>query len=205
MTEDQQRHELQQLARILNDPADPDAASRLARAMRDDGEAPIVVSACLLGAPTRHDGGDRRTETVARAVAERRVLPLCPELLAGLGCPRPAIHFARGDGDDVVPESDADQDPGALPPLDTGPVAVDDQGVDRGPALLAGARRALALAQEAGAHEAILKERSPSCGCHEVHTAVGVAEGRGVFAALASRAGFTCRSDEDLGPPHSRR
>ena len=78
-------------------------------------------------------------------------------------------------------------------------------GVDRGPALPEGARRALALAQAAGVPAAILEERSPSCGCHEIHTGGGVADGRGIFAALAMRSGIACRSDEDLGPPHSRR
>jgi uncharacterized protein YbbK (DUF523 family) len=182
--------ELRELARALNDPGNP-LAFELARAGRGPAP-PVVVSACLLGARTRHDGGDRRSDAVERAVAGDAVLPLCPELLAGFGCPRAPVHFARGDGDD----------PARGP---TGARVVDDTGVDHGPALLEGARRALALAQAAGARAAILRERSPSCGCHEIHTAAGIVEGRGVFAALAMQAGIACRSHEDLGPPHSRR
>jgi uncharacterized protein YbbK (DUF523 family) len=173
------------LARLLNDPDNPQALA-LARACREpDGAPPIVVSACLLGAPVRYDGGDRRSGAVERATAGRSVLPLCPELLAGMGCPRPAIHFARGNGDTLV------SDPGAA-------AVLDDAGVDRTPALLVGARRALALAQAAGAREAILKERSPSCGCRQIHGPGGVLPGRGAFAALAAAAGLACRSDEEL-------
>ena len=133
----------------------------------------------------RYDGADRLTSAVEQATAGRAVLPLCPELLAGMGCPRPAIHFARGDGDALV------SDPGAA-------AVVDDTGADQAAALLAGARRALALAQAAGAREAILKERSPSCGCRQIHGPEGVVPGRGAFAALAARAGIACRSDEEL-------
>ena len=180
------------LARRLNDPGSPDAMA-LARAFRDqDGRPPIVVSACLLGAPVRHDGADRRTGAVEQATAGRAVLPLCPELLAGMGCPRPAIHFARGDGDTLA------SDP-------TAAAVVDGAGRDHATALLAGARRALALAQAAGAREAILKERSPSCGCHQIHGPDGIREGRGAFAALAARSGIACRSDEEIAAPQTRR
>ena len=185
--------EVRSLARRLNDPSHPDAALALARACRDqDGGAPLVVSACLLGAPVRYDGADRRTSAVEQATAGRAVLPLCPELLGGMGCPRPAVHFARGDGDALV------GDPGAA-------AVVDDAGTDHAAALLAGARRALALAQAAGAREAILKERSPSCGCHQIHTGDGISQGRGAFAALAARAGIACRSDEEIAAPYARR
>jgi uncharacterized protein YbbK (DUF523 family) len=191
MSGDRRAGELRELARSINDPSYPARALELARGMRG-ATPPVIVSACLLGAKARYDGGDRRTEAVERAVADDAVLPLCPELLAGLGCPRAPVHFARGDGDDLA------RDPRAAQVLD-------DAGVDRSAALLEGARRALALAQAAGARAAILKERSPSCGCHEIHTGGGVADGRGVFAALAMRSGITCRSEEDLGPPRSRR
>ncbi|HET6151120.1 MAG TPA: DUF523 domain-containing protein [Polyangia bacterium] len=179
-------------ARRLNDPGNPDA-SALARACRDQGGGPpIVVSACLLGAKVRYDGRDRRTDAVEQATAGRAVLPLCPELLGGMGCPRPAVHFARGDGDTLA------TDPAAA-------AVVDGAGTDHAAALLAGARRALALAQAAGAREAILKERSPSCGCHQIHGADGALAGRGAFAALAARSGIACRSDEEIAAPQKRR
>ena len=178
--------------RQLNDPGNPDATA-LARACRDqDGGPPIVVSACLLGAPVRYDGADRRTGAVERATAGRAVLPLCPELLAGMGCPRPAIHFTRGDGDTLATDA-------------TAAAVVDGAGTDHTAALLAGARRALALAQAAGAREAILKERSPSCGCHQIHGTDGIFSGRGAFAALAARSGIACRSDEEIAAAQKRR
>lgn len=162
---------------------DFDAALAVARGLRERGETPVVVSACLLGAPTRYDGRDRLTPAAVRVLDGRPVLPLCPELLGGMGCPRPPVHFADGDGEALA---------------GGGGRALDDRGRDAGPALLDGARRALALAQAAGAREAILKERSPSCGCRQVHGPAGVMAGRGVFTALARAAGLTCRSDEEI-------
>lgn len=60
----------------------------------------IVVSACLLGAQVRHDGGHTRapflTEQLARFVEFR---PLCPEEGAGMGTPRETVRLVdHGDG-----------------------------------------------------------------------------------------------------------
>jgi uncharacterized protein YbbK (DUF523 family) len=173
--------DLQALAAVLNG-SDEEAALRAAREVGRQGR-PVVVSACLMGAPVRFDGQAKTSTRVPKAVDGRPVLPLCPELLAGLGCPRPPIHFVRGSGPDVVAGTAS---------------APDSDGIDRGPELVAGARRALALAQAAGAPEAILKERSPSCGCRQIHGAGGVRPGEGVFATLARQAGLECVSDEEL-------
>jgi len=176
--------ELLALADRLNLGAPESAQAEAARVGASAGEVgTVAVSACLLGAPTRFDGRAKTSPPVLSALAGRALLPICPELLAGLGCPRAAIAFAEGDGDTVVEGRGR---------------ALDDTGADRAAALVRGAERALDLIRRAGAHEAVLKERSPSCGLHAVHGAQGVKPGRGVFAALAVRAGIACRSEEDL-------
>ncbi len=55
---------------------------------------PVGISTCLLGKEVRHDGGHKRskfcTDVLARHFDFRSI---CPELEAGLGVPRPAIHL----------------------------------------------------------------------------------------------------------------
>ena len=107
--------------------------------------------------------------------------PRSSEVLGGMGCPRPPVHFESGDGDVL---------------LDGFGRATDDRGVDASGALLRGAHRAAELARLAGARQAILKERSPSCGLLQIHTAAGLRAGRGCFAAALARRGLHIE-DED--------
>jgi uncharacterized protein YbbK (DUF523 family) len=139
------------------------------------GQRVVAVSACLLGERVRWDGGDRMSARVSLLLDDPAVavLPLCPEILGGLGCPRAPMHWA---GDHVL----------------------DDAGNDRTLALNAGAARADVLVHAAGASEAILKERSPSCGVRQVHGSSGLEPRQGAFAARLVRRGLRVLSDEDL-------
>lgn len=66
------------------------------------GSLPLLgVSACLLGRPVRYDGMDKTDERVRRLAGYLQVIPLCPELEAGLGVPRPPIRLLR-EGEDHV-------------------------------------------------------------------------------------------------------
>jgi uncharacterized protein YbbK (DUF523 family) len=160
--------------------ADEADARAAARELAGRGDV-VVVSACLLGERVRYDGRDRRDPDVEARIAGRVVLPLCPEVLGGMGCPRPPVHFAAGDGEAL---------------LYGGGQARDDRGRDAGPALRRGAARASELTRLAGANRAILKQRSPSCGTREVHGPAGVVAGRGAFAAALSQQGVAL-FDED--------
>lgn len=61
----------------------------------------IAVSACLLGKPVRYDGGHKRDRFISDKLSRVAELePVCPELLAGLGTPRPTIQL-RQIGDQV--------------------------------------------------------------------------------------------------------
>lgn len=50
----------------------------------------ILISACLLGAKVRYDGGDRLCDDprIARWQAEGRLAPFCPEVAGGFPTPR---------------------------------------------------------------------------------------------------------------------
>lgn len=153
------------------------AAAELGADARATGACVVVVSACLLGERVRYDGGDKHEPALVAALLSDpgvRVLPLCPEMLAGMGCPRPKVSFAE-DGR-----------------------VIDEAGRDRTFELDRGAARAARLAALAGAVRAILKERSPSCGVNEVHGPRGLEPGRGKLAERLARRGIPIVSEADV-------
>ncbi len=136
----------------------------------------MLVSACLLGRACRFDGKDKLVKELPDALRAEKAeaVPFCPEEAGGLGTPRPAAVIVGGDGEAV---------------LDGRARVVNDRGEDVTEAFLDGARQALDAARQHGCAVAYLKERSPSCGCAQVHTEKGVAKGSGVTAALLRRGG----------------
>ncbi len=137
----------------------------------------VLVSACLLGRACRFDGRDKTTPPLIEALEKGAVeaVPFCPEEAGGLGTPRPAATLRGGGGHDVV-EGRAQ--------------VINEAGDDVTEAFLAGGRLAVEEARAHRCEAAYLKERSPSCGCGQVHTDHGVAQGCGVTAALLQRAGI---------------
>ena len=65
--------------------------------MSDD--RPLVgISACLVGQRVRYDGLDKFNVLVAEQIAPHcRLLPFCPEAVAGMGIPRPPINLVQTD------------------------------------------------------------------------------------------------------------
>lgn len=129
----------------------------------------VIVSACLMGRRCRYDDGSKPSATVQAWVRDHEVLAVCPE--EHLGVPRPAANLVGGDGHDVL----------------DGAARVMTADADVTQAFIAGAER---CARDAD--QAILKARSPSCGCAENGGFDGV------FAALLRRRGVPVRTDEDL-------
>jgi uncharacterized protein YbbK (DUF523 family) len=148
--------------------------AELAR-IKASGKPVVIVSACLAGVRCRFDGRDKRDDAALARVAggaDVEMLPLCPEVLARFGVPRPAITLSHD-----------------------GKAATDDHGRDVSAELEAGARLADLLAREAGAVRALLKERSPSCGVTEVHGPDGVVAGQGRFALRLGKRGLPIVSE----------
>ncbi|MGQ0614022.1 MAG: DUF523 domain-containing protein [Planctomycetaceae bacterium] len=139
--------------------------------------ARVLVSACLLGRACRYDGRDKANAALGEALERHgaEAVPFCPEEAGGLGTPRPAAVLVGGDGAAVL----------------EGIARVrDDTGRDVTEAFLRGARLALEEARKRGCTAAYLKERSPSCGCAQIHTEGGAVTGSGVTAALLRREGI---------------
>jgi uncharacterized protein YbbK (DUF523 family) len=143
----------------------------------EPGGEPIIVSACLLGVRCNHRGGASPTPALLELAPEHRLVPVCPEVAGGLTTPRPAAEI-QADG--RVRTAD---------------------GADVTLAYRRGAAQAVSLAVAVGARRAVLKARSPSCGCHEVHDGSfgrRLIAGEGVTAEALRAAGVEVCSEEDL-------
>ena len=120
--------------------------------------------------------------------AEMELVPFCPELAAGLGCPRPPIELVQGEASEPSTVSTAStfQPRGSALPIRV--LRVDRQG-DATDALRAACEaEAEALARAGGVDGFVLKSRSPSCGlASPLHDPAGreIGTAPGLWAALA--------------------
>lgn len=145
----------------------------------------ILVSACLLGLPTRYDGHAKHSVSVLEYLQRRGLLPIpvCPEQLAGLSTPRPKTFFKKGNGDDVLSGSG---------------LVVNEHDETMNTIFLRGANMTLQVARLCHCRQALLKERSPSCGVHQIYLQDKKVAGRGVTAAILAEAGIKVFSEDDL-------
>lgn len=149
----------------------------------------ILVSACLVGERCRYDGGGfDRFGDLKRLVAQGEAIAVCPEVLGGLSTPRPPAELVGGDG------SAAWLGAARL---------VTEAGEDVTDAFLRGAEQTARIALAEGATRAILKARSPSCGCAGVYDGSftgRVVPGMGVTAARLAELGLEVLSEESWRP-----
>jgi uncharacterized protein YbbK (DUF523 family) len=137
--------------------------------------APVIVSACLLGLPTRYDGKPPEGIVIPERFTGRLLVPVCPEQLGGLPTPRPPQEFRGGAGPEVL---------GGTARL------VNAEGVDVTENFLRGAEIACEIAKLTGATEALLKDGSPSCGLSRIVIDGKETTGSGVTAAALQKLGL---------------
>lgn len=136
----------------------------------------VIVSACLLGENCKYSGGNNFDPRVAAFTEGREVIPVCPEVLAGLGIPRTPIEIRDG-------------------------LVVSRDGVIVDAAIRSAAAQILEQLENEDIECAILKARSPTCGVHQIYdgTFTGtLVEGSGVLAQALKDAGYTVLDNEDL-------
>ena len=104
----------------------------------------LLVSACLLGVGCRYDGGHNQLPQLKELLKTHTCIPICPEQMGGLPTPRPP---AERQGSRVVTRD----------------------GEDVTEAFLRGTAEVLRLADLYRCKAALLKERSPSCGCGQIY------------------------------------
>ena len=129
----------------------------------------LLISACLMGENCKYNGGNNYLPTVDALKEHYDLIPVCPERDGGLPTPRvPAERV----GDRVITRD----------------------GEDVTSQYVRGAELALQTAQQHSCTKALLKERSPSCGCGLIydgtftHTTV---PGDGVTAQLLKEHGIS--------------
>jgi len=149
-------------------------------------EEKVMVSACLVGVRCVYDGSHKRREAIARLAEEERAFLFCPEQLGGFTVPHPPSEIRAGDGADVLAGKAR---------------VVSRAGDDVTDIFLKGAAQALALARQRGIRRAIMKARSPSCGCGRIYDGSftgGLRDGDGVTTALLKQNGILVLTDEEF-------
>jgi uncharacterized protein YbbK (DUF523 family) len=130
-----------------------------------------------LGVNCKYDGGNNANQKVLGLAKENILVPVCPELLGGLPTLRPR---SCRQGNRIVMKSTATR--------------------DFSERYFRGARETLKLAQLLDIKEAILKQRSPSCGCGKIYADFNgtIINGDGVAAELLKQNGIKVISEEEL-------
>lgn len=134
----------------------------------------VLISACLCGERCRYNGEVLSYPRFERLVHEGLALAVCPEVLGGLGVPRPPCEIRGGRV-----------------------IAGDAKDVTE--AFEKGARAVLAPARQHGIRAAVFKERSPSCGSGHVYDGSfsgRLVPGAGLAAALLMRHGIAVCNEE---------
>ncbi len=141
------------------------------------GKRPLVlVSACLVGVPCRYNGGAKTIASVAALFAEGSMIPVCPEQLGGLPTPRPPSELKEGR-------------------------VFSSEGEDVTEAFRLGAEIVAGIAARCHCKIALLKAKSPSCGCGLVYdgTFSGTTiPGDGVTATLLKKKGIAVFTEDNL-------
>ncbi len=140
----------------------------------------IIVSACLAGFNCRYDCTNAYDKLIAEMVINKKAFPVCPEQMGGLPTPRPSAEIKNGDGNDVLEEKAR---------------IITIYGDDITAKMIKGSEEVLKLVRMLGAKEAVLKEKSPSCGVTMVYRNGGIVSGMGVCAAMLKREGV------EISPP----
>lgn len=125
-----------------------------------------VVSACLVGFPCRWNGSNKTNEAMKKLFEAGKAVPICPEVLAGLGTPREPCEIKNIAGKSYV---------------------VDKKGNDCTDIYKKGAKKAFELADKIGATKAYLKAGSPTCGAGTIYDGTFTnykIKGNGLFAEL---------------------
>ena len=139
----------------------------------------IIVSACLLGENCKYNGGNNLDAQVVKFLEGREVIPVCPEVLAGLGIPRTPVEIRDG-------------------------VVIDRDGNRVDEAVRAAVAHILEELKGQDIDCAVLKSRSPTCGVRQIYDGSfsgTLVDGAGVLAQVLMDAGYRVIDAEEL--PHT--
>lgn len=140
-----------------------------------------LVSSCLAGVNCRYDGKNSENKVILKLVKEGKAIAVCPEQLAGLTTPRvPCEIIIDKTGNKKI---------------------VNRDGKDLTKEFMEGAKKTLAIGKAIGVKKAILKSKSPSCGCGFVYDGTfsgKLIKGNGLTTEMLIKNGIEVYTENDL-------
>lgn len=136
----------------------------------------VLISACLLGENCKYNGGNNYNSDVAEFAKNKEVLAICPELMAGMGCPRTPIEIVNG-------------------------VLADRDGNNVDAAMREVIEKAMETIRKEDIQCAVLQSRSPTCGVNQIYDGSfsgKLIDGSGLFAQALKDAGYQVIDAEDI-------
>ena len=136
----------------------------------------ILVSGCLLGENCKYNGGNNYNPRVVEFLKDKEVISICPEIMAGMGCPRNPIEIVDG-------------------------VLTDCHGKNVDALIRKSVMEIMERIRDEEIQCAILQSRSPTCGVNQVYDGTfsgKLIPGSGVFAKSLMDAGYLVIDVEDI-------
>ncbi len=140
----------------------------------------ILISACLVGENCRYDGKSSLVPELKKLVDDKKAIAICPEVLGGLPTPRTPCEIQKN-GENIKVANKA--------------------GVDYTSAFLLGAQKTLEIAKKNSTKLAIMKSKSPSCGCGKIYDGTftkTLIDGDGLTAGLLKENGIEVVGEEEF-------
>ena len=136
----------------------------------------ILISACLLGVNCKYDGTNNDNDKVNEYIKDKELIIICPEIMGGLTTPREPSEILN---EKVISKSGKDV----------------TQNFKRG------ANETLMLAKKFNVKKALLKSKSPSCGCGLIYDGTfngKLIKGDGITTELLKKHGIEVLTEKDL-------
>ena len=136
----------------------------------------IIVSACLAGINCNYKGENKENEKIVKLVSEGKAIPICPEQLGGLTTPRMPAEIIENR-------------------------VITKDNIDVTNSFEMGAYEVLNICKKYNCTKAILKAKSPSCGCGIIYDGSFNGElinGDGITTKLLKKHGIeVCTEGDD--------
>ena len=136
----------------------------------------ILVSGCLLGENCKYNGGNNYNPRVVEFLKDKEVISICPEMMAGMGCPRNPIEIVDG-------------------------VLTDCHGKNVDALIRKSVMEIMERIRDEEIQCAVLQSRSPTCGVNQVYDGTfsgKLIPGSGIFAKSLMDAGYLVIDVEDI-------
>lgn len=145
----------------------------------------IMVSKCLCGVNCKYNGGNNLNEGVKKISEDNNVICICPEEI-NLPTPRKPVEIRGGSAQDV---------------LDGNAFVVTKDGDDCTKEFIDSAKKILEIAKSNNVTMAVLKAKSPSCGCGKIYDGTftgNLIDGNGVTSQILINNGIKVISENDI-------